>query len=402
MRLLLVNDFTEASGAELLVRSLRRNCEALGHETYLATCHGDSDFTLPDKTLGEWVNPRNIHAERIFKKILKKLSPDLVHFHNIRRVGLSPLKATLESETPCLYSLHDYLPLCPQRTMYRNGLNCTHFEDCFKCFYGKVERWKIGAIASSPLHHALNRILLKPLRSRILPVINQVLKVVPTAYMRTRLERFGVEGINVITPGIDLGNQPDPSSGRQYLGLPRNACVVGYYGRHSMEKGITLLSQTWRIIERNFPSAYLVTTGKPHEFGGRMDFVNELRGSRVIHLGKLEEDLFARVVSSTDIFAAPSLWEEPFNLSVTTAMALGKPVIATTVSGHLEQVTHGLNGFVSKSEPNEFAMYMSELIKDVELRHRMGRAAREIYLKRFTGKSCALSYVQAYRSLLKT
>jgi len=398
MRLLFVNDFTEASGAELLVRSLRRNCEALGHETYLATCHGDSDFKLPENTLGAWVNPRNTHAERTFKNILKKLSPDLVHFHNIRRVGLSPLKATLESETPCLYSLHDYLPLCPQRTMYRNGSNCTHFEDCFKCFYGKVERWKIGTIANSPLHHAFNKILLKPLRSRILPVINQVLKVVPTAQMRTQLERFGVEKIKVITPGIDLGDQPDPCSGREFLALPGNACVIGYYGRHSVEKGITLLSQTWRKIERDFPFAYLVTTGKLHEFRGS----NELTGARVINLGKLEEDLFVKVVSSTDIVVAPSVWEEPFNLSVTTALALGKPIVATAVGGHVEQVTHGLNGFLSRSEPNEFASYIAELIRDEELRHRMGSAAHQTYLERFTGKSCALSYVQAYRSLLKS
>ena len=393
MRLLFVNDFTEASGTELVLRSLRRNCEALGHETYLAACYGDCDFRLPSKTLGAWVNPRNTLAGKAFKNILKKLSPDIVHFHNIRNVGLSPLKVTLESETPCLYSLHDYLVLCPQRTMYRKGSNCTHFEDCFTCFYGSAKQWQIRTGASTPLHHLFNRAFLKPLRSRILRLINQVQKAVPSTQMRARLERFGVEKVQVVAPGIDFDNQPDPSSGRKLLALPGNACLIGYYGRFSMEKGMTLLSQTWRIIERDFPSAYLVTTGD-------MSSSHELTGTRIIHLGKLRDDLFANAVSASDIVVAPSVWEEPFNLSVTTAMAMGKPVVATAVSGHVEQISHGLNGFLSRREPDEFADYIANLIQHEELRRRIGRAANKTYLERFTGKSCALSYIQAYRSLI--
>jgi glycosyltransferase involved in cell wall biosynthesis len=239
-------------------------------------------------------------------------------------------------------------------------------------------------------------VFLKPLRSNILRVLNQVQKTVPTIHMLTRLERFGLGKIKVVTPGIDFEYQPNPNNGRKLVALPEHACIIGYYGRFSSEKGITLLSQTWRIIERKFPSAYLLTTGKEHLSLG----ANELTGSRVIHLGKLREDTFADVVSTSDIVVAPSVWEEPFNLSVSTALAMGKPVVATAVGGHIEQITHGLNGFLSRTEPGEFASYIAKLIEDEELRHRMGRAARKTYVERFTGKSCALSYVQTYRSLM--
>jgi glycosyltransferase involved in cell wall biosynthesis len=400
MKILFVNDFspghTEASGAELVIRSLRRNCEALGHNTRLATCHGESDFKVPGRTLGAWMNPRNKSAEKSFKNILKQLEPDIVHFHNIRHVGLSPLKATLERGTACLYSLHDYLPLCPQRTMYTKGSNCTHFEDCFKCFYGSARQWHIRTVASLPIHPVFNRVFLKPLRSNILRVLNQVQKTVPTTEMRTRLERFGLRRSKVVTPGIDFEHQPNPNNGRKLVALPEHACIIGYYGRFSSEKGITLLSQTWRMIERKFPSAYLLTTGKKHLSRG----ANELTSSRVIHLGKLREDTFLDVVSTSNIVVAPSVWEEPFNLSVSTALAMGKPVVATAVGGHIEQVTHGVNGFLSRTEPSEFASYIAELIKDEELRHRMGRAGRKTYVAKLTGRSCALSCLQIYRSLM--
>ena len=73
---------------------------------------------------------------------------------------------------------------------------------------------------------------------------------------------------------------------------------------------------------------------------------------------------------------------EGFGLTVTEAMWKGTPVIGGNVGGIRYQIENGINGFLV-STIEETASRMVQLVKDPELRARMGEKARESVRERF-------------------
>ena len=74
-----------------------------------------------------------------------------------------------------------------------------------------------------------------------------------------------------------------------------------------------------------------------------------------------------------------------------------KAVIGGNVGGIRLQINNGVNGYLVDS-PEECALRIVELIKDPELRARIGEAARETVRERFLMPSLALDYLKVVKS----
>ena len=84
-----------------------------------------------------------------------------------------------------------------------------------------------------------------------------------------------------------------------------------------------------------------------------------------------------------DVFALISDWEG-FPMATVEAMAAGLPVVVSDVGGAGEAVIDGETGFLIPRGNEEMLFEkLSLLAVDRELRRRMGRAARELFLERF-------------------
>ena len=76
---------------------------------------------------------------------------------------------------------------------------------------------------------------------------------------------------------------------------------------------------------------------------------------------------------------------EAFGLVVTEAMACAKPVIGTQSGGIPEIITHGKDGFLFPvRDAQKLAELLLGLVRSPELRQRIGAAARQTVLERFT------------------
>jgi glycosyltransferase involved in cell wall biosynthesis len=64
-------------------------------------------------------------------------------------------------------------------------------------------------------------------------------------------------------------------------------------------------------------------------------------------------------------------------------MAVGIPVVCSPVGVNREMVTHAGNGFLAQA-PEEWSRHLSLLIRDPELRRRLGRAARATVMERYS------------------
>jgi len=102
---------------------------------------------------------------------------------------------------------------------------------------------------------------------------------------------------------------------------------------------------------------------------------------RIIILAREDTALVNALQSRSAVIVQKSI-REGFGLTVTEAMWKGTPVIGGNVGGIRYQIEDGVNGFLVSSI-EEAAQRIVQLMKDEELRERMGQRARETVRKRF-------------------
>lgn len=113
--------------------------------------------------------------------------------------------------------------------------------------------------------------------------------------------------------------------------------------------------------------------------------------------GKTKKDLLL----SSDIFAFPTYAEgQPW--VIIEAMAAGLPIITTDQGCIKEMVIDGENGFiVDKHSPEQIAEKIILLLKDENLRRRMGRKSRERFLRYYTKDKFINGLAQVFTEVLK-
>ena len=105
------------------------------------------------------------------------------------------------------------------------------------------------------------------------------------------------------------------------------------------------------------------------------------REERIIILARQDTALVNALQSRSAVVLQKSI-REGFGLTVTEAMWKGTPVIGGNVGGIRHQIEDGVNGFLVSSV-EEAGQRIVKLIKDEELRKRMGQRARESVRERF-------------------
>ena len=120
---------------------------------------------------------------------------------------------------------------------------------------------------------------------------------------------------------------------------------------------------------------------------GRIEFLD--------YIDKLEEEL-----PNVTACVLPSSYPEGVPRVLLEASACGVPVIATDVPGCREALVHEETGFlVPPRDAQALAAAISRLLSNRDLRDRMGRAARQMAVRRFDIKAIAKEYSSIYSSL---
>ncbi len=105
------------------------------------------------------------------------------------------------------------------------------------------------------------------------------------------------------------------------------------------------------------------------------------------------------VVATFDVFVLTSLWEGLPRV-IPEAMAEGKPVVASAVDGNREAVLDGITGFlVPPGEPGAFAERVVQLLRDRELREKMGKEGRK-RAEIFSVEKMENAYIELLKELI--
>jgi glycosyltransferase involved in cell wall biosynthesis/ribosomal protein S18 acetylase RimI-like enzyme len=187
---------------------------------------------------------------------------------------------------------------------------------------------------------------------------------------------------------------------RRELGIPEDAPVVGTVGRLVSEKGYHELFAAAGIVRRELPEARFLVVGE-HE-PGKADSIRpvEIAAARgdVIFAGWREDT--SALLAAMDVFALPS-WREGVPRSAIEASAMGVPMVLTDIRGCREVARHGKEGLlVPVRSPARLSEAILSLLRNPDLRARMGAAARARAVERFDERRVEELLVRAYERLL--
>jgi glycosyltransferase involved in cell wall biosynthesis len=111
------------------------------------------------------------------------------------------------------------------------------------------------------------------------------------------------------------------------------------------------------------------------------------------------EAMLSEISSQVDVMVHPSLYEA-CPIAVLEAMSLGKPIIVSELPWSHEFVTDGVTGLRSKLDESSLSSEMERLLKDEELRSRLGKNARAFSLSNFHPEVIAREYLDLFDKLL--
>jgi glycosyltransferase involved in cell wall biosynthesis len=190
-------------------------------------------------------------------------------------------------------------------------------------------------------------------------------------------------------PDVDPTLRADPS---------RNPVRFAMVARFEPQKDHTTLLQAFAGLQQEGWTLDLIGDGPlqagAEELSQRLGLAGRVRfwGQRMDVDLRLADAQVALLISN---------WEG-FPRSILEAMRAGLPVIATAVGGVVESVRNGETGFtVSRGDVAGLRQRLAQLLRDPDLRARLGRNARQLYEERFTLEKTLDKTLAVYREVIE-
>lgn len=217
------------------------------------------------------------------------------------------------------------------------------------------------------------------------------------------------EKVKVIYKGVDLDlfHPPKPSPLN-----PKPSLRILYVGQLTSSKGVDDLLKAFVILSPEFPHAELVLAGT----GPLERDIRDLAGRYPIKFRGFVDYLdLPSVYRDANIFCSPSrdlkyfgvkVWEELFSYTLMEAQACGLPIVATKCGGIPEELgsfdvaQDKQNLLVDQGDVEGLYQALKKLVKNGELRFRIGRENRERAERLFDLKVQAKKTEEAILSIL--
>lgn len=345
MKILLVSpfDFSHPGGVNEHILHLDQEFRALGHQTRILSPRSDDEDEEDDGhfyKLGVTVPvPSNGSTARItlspfvsgkVKEFLLRERFDIVHLHE-------PLAPTL----PLIVLLHS------------KAANVGTFH----------------AARSSNLGYFYG----KPLLSYFHGKLNARIAVSPAA--REFIDQYFPGTYDIIPNGIDIDQfGPDVEPVARWRDGSQNILFVGRF--NESRKGLKYLLRAFALVRMQFPNSRLLVVGpgNPKRFDR---LIERFEIDRVEFIGPVTKEGLASYYATCDVFCAPSTGRESFGIVLLEAMASGKPVVATDITGYAAVARHGEEALlVERKNPEALAMALVHVLADQQLAASLGAAGR--------------------------
>ena len=226
---------------------------------------------------------------------------------------------------------------------------------------------------------------------------------VVTRGIKRKFCTFGIDckKILVVGNGTDVNHfKPiNRSKAKTDIGLNPDFLYVGFIGNFAIWQGLgTLLNSIPQVLKKGGDVRFILVGDGPEmkKIKGKITYFKE---EEVMLTGRVNYDLANKYINTFDIGVAPFIRERNENiglspLKIRDYAACGIPIITTRIKG-LEMVEkRGIGILVAPDDSEALSDAIIKLIKNPDLRIKMGKKGREIAEKEF-------SWEKVVREILK-
>jgi len=189
--------------------------------------------------------------------------------------------------------------------------------------------------------------------------------------------------VHYIPNAIDFSELPS-------RGLKLYDNQVIYVGRLSKEKGIDLLLKAFKKT----PQYHLLIVGGGPEEAALKEVSKKLSNVHVI--GPKPRKLALKLIKGSDLLVQPSR-KEGLSTAILEAMAMGVPVIATSVGGNVELIKHGETGLLIEPERvDALVNSINELMSNPSLAKTLALKAKKHVAELYNWDNVIKKYIKLY------
>jgi len=388
MKVLVVhNRYQQRGGEDAVVDAETRLLAANGVEVQRFDADNDAIQSVVTKiqvSFGQFGLPTAAQAR--FRSALSAFRPSVVHVHNwFPTLSPSLFNICYRENVPVVHTLHNYRLLCVNATLFRDGHVC---EDCVgttlrtpgvlhSCYRGStagsavatggmLTHWSLGT-----WNRSIDRF------------------VALTEFARQKLIEGGLPSDKVIVKPNFVDPDPGPGEGRGGYFL--------FVGRLTEEKGIRVLLDCWKDGQ-DLPTLKIAGTG-PLE--------NEVRAAvgtmpNVEWLGARSSEEVLGLMADASALLCPSQWYEGMPRVVIESLAVGTPIIASSIGCYPEMIVDGETGALFHTgDAVALRSRLRDLLQGNSLTS-MRTNARRCFQSNYTGDKNLSLLLNVYRSVLKS
>lgn len=291
-------------------------------------------------------------------RIIKKISPDIVHVHLFHASRFGAMAAYLAGIKKIVRTKHN---------VSEPGIRL-----------GKKDR----------LWGALHKIIL----TRTVAVSKAIAAQINTPYVIYN----GIDTDYYDPKAVDFNDQLRWIQSFEAKGRP----IIGIAARLTRQKAHRILLRAFADLLPKHPEAQLLIAGDGEEREALETLAVELDiSANVSFLGSIND--VREFLSILDIFTHPSIFEG-LGIAVIEAMSMELPIVATKVDGLVELISDGVEGIlVEPGNATALALAMDSILEDRVLSQTMGQNARRRAVNQFSLKTMIDKYEELYLDLCR-
>ena len=192
-------------------------------------------------------------------------------------------------------------------------------------------------------------------------IANSLTKIITVSnYIKGRVSTvFPVDKIETVHNGINLKNfsrKEISCVNRRQVGFADNDFVMVYSGRINKDKGVSELIDAMLLL-KDKPNIKLMIIGGSFFDNVKNDdeYISTLKNQaktiadRINFTGFIPYNQVPNYMQIADIAVLPSMWDEPFGLTIVEALAAGLPLI-TTRSGGIPEICEGVATIIERKD----------------------------------------------------
>jgi glycosyltransferase involved in cell wall biosynthesis len=199
--------------------------------------------------------------------------------------------------------------------------------------------------------------------------------------------------------------KPSPEEEKSFrlkYGIPEDAIVIVTIARLFMLKGHEYIIESAKRLSKQFDNAVWLFVGDGNLADHFKQQVQQLGlAEKIKFTGLLPPSQIPLAIQSSDILVHCSL-REGLARTLPQAMLCGKPAISFDVDGAKEVVNENTGRLIEPKNIEQLTKACAELIKNEDLRDKLGRTGREAVKEKFAPETMVDKIEEVYKYLLGT